>query len=165
MGKWNLAFGEIHKIKRSRRYRETDIITNTINIGVLLDPEDQYSDIDLDGIETKIVTVGKLNYELADIINNGKINKSKTAVSEIRKTAGLASVPLLIIYMIDHSTVVFKNNEHPDIPGITEDLAGLSFYIPGDAVGKSFATTVSIHMPPEDEGDMNGTNDFDESEK
>lgn len=163
--KWNLSFDKINKIKRSRRYRETDIITNTINIGVLLDPEDQYCDIDLEGIEDKIVTVEKLNYGLSEIINNGKINKSKTAVSEIRKAAGLASVPLLIIYMIDKRTVVFKNNDHPEIPGITEDLAGLSFYIPGDAVGKSFATTVSIHMPPEDEGDMNGTNDYDELEK
>ena len=162
---WDLQFGPIHKVRRSRRYRKVDELNNTINIGVLLDPEDQFSDIDLDGIGNKIVSLGNNTYELSEIITNEKINKSKAAVSEIRKAGGVGTVPLLIVYMIDKSTVVFKGDSHPEIPKVNVDLAGLSFYIPGDPFGKTFATTVSIHMPPEDEGDMNGTNDFDESER
>ena len=158
--KWKFDFGDIHKIKRTRRYRPIDEVKNTINIGVLLDPVDQYADVDLEGIEGDTVVIEKNAYTVSEIINDSKISKFKVAVSGVRKVAGLESVPLLIIYMVDKKTVVFRD-EHANISPVTEDLVGLSFYIPGNMVNNSCVATVSIHMPSEDDGDMNGTNDYD----
>lgn len=144
---WNSPVGSINKVSRTRKIpkNESDF---AINIGVLRDPKDVISDVDIEGKSDEVI----------DKINNFKSKYAK----EIRSLAGLDSTPQLLIYMIDKDSKAPADSETREDLNAVEDIVGICMNIPGGRRGTDYTATVSIHMDNtifNDEGDLEGTNE------
>lgn len=148
IGNWNVILGSatvseeksldsnIGKIGLVSRSRMKDYNAGTdkiFSIGVLSNPHDLISDIDLTE-----------NPNSADAV---KKFKSKGAAN-LRNSAGLGDTPQLVLYFID------KDSEPEDPatrikPGVGQHIAGMSILMPGQKRDKSdsFATYLSLKMP------------------
>ena len=137
-GTWTLPGGrEINKVNRSRKINNLEADSSLIDIGVLRDPRDILSDVNVNEIKDPLV-----REELKDYIRQGM---SKGAMAK-RDKAGLETTPQLLIYRVDkNSKANGKGGAREDL-NACEDLVGLCFYIPGGRIGTSYASTVSIHL-------------------
>ena len=137
-GTWVLPDGEtINKINRSRKANKQEADASLINIGVLRDPRDILSDVDIDGIEDPV-----FREELEKYIQQGE---SRGAMA-MRDKAGLETTPQLLIYRVDKNSKTSGRGGTREDLNASEDLVGLCFYIPGGRIGTSYASTVSIHL-------------------
>lgn len=119
-----------------------------INIGVLRDPKDVISDVDIEGKSQDVI----------DKIDNFKSKYAK----EIRSLAGLDATPQLLIYMIDKESKATADSKTREDLDAVEDIVGICMNIPGGRRGTDYTATVSIHMDNsifDDEGDLEGTNE------
>lgn len=153
-GTWSLPNGHIiNKVNRSRRRTKTEINDAFIDIGVLRDPRDILSDIDINGIDDMNVREEILSY-----IKSGELK----AATAYRDKAGLETTPQLIIYRVDkNSKARGKGVTRVDL-NAKEDIIGLCLYIPGGRKGTSYASTVSIKMSNDifdGDADLEGTAD------
>lgn len=152
-GLWKLSNGRIiNKINRSRKIPKNETDNNILDIGVLRDPTDVLSDIDVDSISDTW-----LKETIIDFIENGK----RVGAAGLRDRAGLETTPQLIIYRVDKNSstrATTRKNLEAD-----EDLIGISIYIPGGRIGTSYASTISIKMNTEvfdGDADMEGTDEY-----
>lgn len=155
---WQIASRGIGKITRSRKGTATG---SKINIGVLRAPIDLYADMTEEmygsvSDEFKLTEAGKkerkrLEEELEEI--DGKQPK-KSVVNEMRKQAGIGSTPQLLLYRIDKDSK-FKIKSKSDVKdepqrrydlNASEDLIGVSLFIPGYRSGRNLATKLSIRV-------------------
>ena len=142
---WKLTYGEIGKVRRTRKKNYTD--KNIINIGVLRDPKDLIADVDLEGKD-------------AGLINRVMKFKAQDAKS-IRSEAGLNMTPQLLIYMIDKDSKADSESNREDL-NAPEDIVGLCLNIPGGKRGTNYAAKITIRLennPFDDNGDLEGVND------
>lgn len=139
---WIIASHTIGKVSRTRLNKSYEQDPNSINIGVLRSPSDLYADIDEDAINL-------LSDEEKDLKS-----VSTVLIREIRKKVGLGKTPLLILYRINQnsgSDIVdtlkdnTKNRRHP--LKASEDIIGVSLYIPGQEKGKNLAKSLTIELP------------------
>lgn len=136
-GTWTLPNGTvINKVRRSRKFNQTELEDSIINIGVLRGPSDLVSDIDLDSIENS-----ELRAEIEEFL---KHYNAKGAMA-YRDKSGLETTPQLIIYRVDKDSKAKENTSRMDLDA-PEDLIGLCLYIPGGKSSTNYATTVSIKM-------------------
>lgn len=136
-GIWTLPDGTIiNKVNRSRKNNQTELDNGIINIGVLRDPSDLVSDIDLDSIADT-----DLKAEIEDFLNH---YNAKGAMA-YRDKSGLETTPQLIIYRVDKSSKAKEKSVRINLDA-SEDLIGLSLYIPGGRSRTNYAATVSIKM-------------------
>lgn len=155
---WKVAGRGIGKITRSRKGAPTG---QKINIGVLRTPADLYADMTDEMYESisdefKLTKAGKderqrIEEELEEI--DGKQLK-KSVVNEMRKQAGLGSTPQLLLYRIDKDCK-FKERAKAESKdesqkryqlNASEDLVGVSLFIPGYRSGRNLATKLSIRI-------------------
>jgi len=142
---------------RSRRGSATG---EKINIGVLRTPSDLYADMTkemYDSIpeEFKLTQAGKakrahIEDQLEEIDQK---QQKKSVVNEIRKVAGIGLTPQLLIYRIDKDSK-FEKRQSPNTKeadrrydlNASEDLIGVSLFVPGYRSGKNLATKLSIRI-------------------
>ncbi len=137
-GTWGITNSVlVNKINRSRKTNKEETNESIINIGVLRDPKDVLSDVDVNTIEDPVFREEMKNY-----IRKGD---SKGALA-MRDKAGLETTPQLLIYRIDKNSKSSESSGLRENLNACEDLIGLSFYIPGGRIGTSYASTVSIHL-------------------
>lgn len=144
---WESPVGPINKVSRTRKKPKNESDTS-INIGVLRDPKDVISDVDIEGKSRDVI------YK----INNFKSKYAK----EIRSLAGLDSTPQLLIYMIDKESKASADSDTREDLNAVEDIVAICMNIPGGRRGTDYTATVSIHMDNsifDDEGDLEGTNE------
>ena len=134
-GIWELPNGiKVNKVSRSRKYRQGEA-DDIINIGVLRDPRDILSDVDIDSITDTTVK--------EDVERSIRENVSRGTMA-LRDKAGLETTPQLLIYRVDKDS--HAKGENRQELGTNEDLIGLSFYIPGGKIGTSYASKISINI-------------------
>lgn len=144
---WESPVGPINKVSRTGKIPKNESDT-AINIGVLRDPKDVISDVDIEGKSQDVI----------DKIDNFKSKYAK----EIRSLAGLDATPQLLIYMIDKESKATADSKTREDLDAVEDIVGICMNIPGGRRGTDYTATVSIHMDNsifDDEGDLEGTNE------
>lgn len=135
-GTWILPNGKVlNKVRRSKKKANNELEDKIINIGTLRDPKDLLADVDIDSIEDE--TVRK---EICDYIRSGQ----SKAASAFRDKSGLKNTPQLLIYRVDKDSGANGTSRIAlDAPA---DLLGICLYIPGERIGTSYASSVSIKM-------------------
>jgi len=129
----------VGKVNRSRR-GDMNPVDRSVSIGVLRGPMDLFADIE--------------DKQFLNQIDSSDASSEK--ISEIRRKAGLELVPQLLIYLIDKdSKAVKKQNGHSvkrrkDLD-FSEDIVGVSLYIPGKSIGKSFAKRLTVKINQENQ--------------
>lgn len=151
-GSWTLPNGKsVNKVNRSRKIPKNEAESNILDIGVLRDPTDLFSDVDIAAInddgERKMIV---------DLIRNANAR----GAAGLRDRTGLNTTPQLIIYCVDkNSTTTSPTRRNLEA---VEDLIGLSIYIPGGRNGTSYASAVSIKMKNDifdGDADLEGTDE------
>lgn len=152
-GAWTLPSGKsINKVNRSRKISKNETEENLLDIGVLRDPMDLLSDVDVDS-----VTNNGLKQDIIDAITN---SRAKGAAGYRDKT-GLDTTPQLIIYCVDKNSAAKSQGTRKNL-NAADDLIGISIYIPGGRIGTSYASTISIKMNTEvfdGDADLEGTDE------
>lgn len=154
---WMVAGNSVGLVKRTRRGAETGEI---INIGVLRAPADLYADMtkemyDLIPLEFKFTIDGKAeraNIE-AQLEEIDEKPPKKSVINELRKSAGLGLTPQLLLYRIDQHSK-YERDQKPNTKeanrrydlNASEDLIGVSLFVPGYRSGKNLATKLSIRI-------------------
>jgi len=141
---WQLQYGVVNKVKRSRKINYDD--ETLINVGALRDPKDIIADVDLEGKPQNIV----------EMVRNFKAGTAKA----LRELAGLGSTPQIIIYLVDKNSKALDLKTRKDL-NAPQDLAGICMNIPGRKSGVGFATKISIDLGDpifDEDGDLEGTN-------
>ncbi|KRF39816.1 Z1 domain-containing protein [Paenibacillus sp. Soil787] len=154
---WIVGGRGVGLVTRSRRGSATG---EKINIGVLRAPSDLYADMTkemYDSIreEFKLTQAGKaerarIEDELEEIDQE---QPKKSVVNELRKAAGIGLTPQLLLYRIDQNSE-FKKRNRPNTKeanrryglNASEDLIGVSLFVPGYRSGKNLATKLSIRI-------------------
>lgn len=154
---WVVGGRGVGLVKRSRRGAATG---KKINIGVLRTPSDLYADMTkemYDSIpeEYKLTQAGKeerarLDVQLEEIDEQ---QPKKSVVNEMRKAAGIGLTPQLLLYRIDQNSKFEKEqssntkeaNKRYDL-NASEDLIGVSLFVPGYRSGRNLATKLSIRI-------------------
>lgn len=163
---WVVGGRGVGLVTRSRRGAATG---EKINIGVLRTPSDLYADMTKDmydsiSDEYKLTKAGKeererLEEQLEEIDEK---QPKKSVVNEMRKEAGIGLTPQLLLYRIDKNSKFTKDqsantkdaNKRYDL-NASEDLIGVSLFIPGYRSGRNLATKLSIRIDnPLGETDM-----------
>ena len=133
---WKVANWQVGKVNRSKRDNGDD---TSVDIGALRALKDCVADIDPD-----IVNTYKEHY--------GPIAK-QAHVDQIRKTAGMSNIPLLIIYRIDKdSTAMADSSERVDLK-MPCDIMGIHICIPGEQVNVNFRKKLTVRLPEKDKED------------
>lgn len=149
-GTWILPNGKsVNKVNRSRKKPQNEADENLLDIGVLRDPTDILADVDVDAI-----TDPSVKQLVQAAINSGKAKGS----AALRDKAGLDTTPQLIIYCVDKNSTA-ASGSRIDL-GASEDMVGISIYIPGGRIGTSYASSVSIKMKNDifdGDADLEGT--------
>lgn len=78
----------------------------------------------------------------------------KSLINEIRKEAGLGSTPQLLLYRIDKDTEFDQTTQSKNTKEVdkrydlnaSEDLIGVSIFVPGYRNGKNLSTKLSIRI-------------------
>ena len=74
-------------------------------------------------------------------------------MDQIRKTAGMSNIPLLIIYRIDKdSTAMADSSERVDLK-MPCDIMGIHICIPGEQVNVNFRKKLTVRLPEKDKED------------
>ena len=153
-GEWVLPDGRvINKVSRSRKKHKNEIDDNILDIGVLRDPIDILSDVDISSVGDDEVK--------RTIIASIESGKAK-GVTGLRDKAGLEITPQLLIYRVDQNSTTRDSSTRQSLEA-AEDLIGMSIYIPGGRIGISYASAVSIKMENDifDGGaDLEGTDEY-----
>lgn len=154
---WIIGERGVGLIKRSRRKSATG---EKINIGVLRTPSDLYADMTQDRYDSipeefKLTQAGKEERErIEDQLEEiDQKQPKKSVVNEIRKAAGIGLTPQLLLYRIDKNSKFEKKqnlntkeaNRRYDL-NASEDLIGVSLFVPGYRSGKNLATKLSIRI-------------------
>ncbi|MBM6616989.1 Z1 domain-containing protein [Bacillus suaedaesalsae] len=154
---WIVGEHGVGLITRSRRGSETG---DKINIGVLRAPTDLYADMtkemyDLLPKDLKATQSSKedrtRNEDQQEEIEQKQPKKS--IVNEIRKAAGLGLTPQLLLYRIDKDSK-YKKEHKPNTKeankryslNASEDLIGVSLFVPGYRSGRNLATKLTIRI-------------------
>lgn len=152
-GTWILPNGrKINKINRSRKVVQSEVGSDIIDIGVLRDPMDLLADVDVNSLED-VATQKNIVTSINNAISKG--------TAGLRDKAGLGTTPQLIIYRIDKNSIAKRSSTRCNLDA-SEDLIGISIYIPGGKIGTSYASTISIKMNTEvfdGDADLEGTNE------
>ncbi|MCC3646866.1 Z1 domain-containing protein [Cytobacillus oceanisediminis] len=155
--KWEVGGRGVGLIKRTRRGSASGEI---INIGVLRAPTDLYADMtketyELIPREFKLTKDGKaeraqINEQLEEIDQKPP---KKSVISELRKAAGIGLTPQLLLYRIDKESKFDRENKENTKEAnkrydlnASEDLIGVSLFVPGYRSGKNLATKLSIRI-------------------
>ncbi|MBE9917866.1 hypothetical protein G8C92_28095 [Paenibacillus donghaensis] len=167
---WIVGGRRVGLVTRSRR---GTAIGRKINIGVLRTPSDLYADLTkemYDSIpeEFKLTKAGKAEREnIEDQLDEiDQKQPKKSFINELRKAAGVGLTPQLLLYRIDKDSKFTKeqseNTKEADRRydlNASEDLIGVSLFVPGYRSGKNLATKLSIRIenpigePEMEEGD------------
>ncbi|WP_338654212.1 Z1 domain-containing protein [Sporosarcina psychrophila] len=155
--KWVVGGRDVGLVTRSRRGAATG---GKINIGVLRAPTDLYADMTEEMYKSipdvyKPTQSGKaerafLKDQLEEIDEK---QPKKSVVNELRKAAGLGLTPQLLLYRIDQNSKfegtqgenTSEANKRYDL-NASEDLIGVSLFVPGYRSGKNLATKLSIRI-------------------
>ena len=89
------------------------------------------------------------------------VNGISKGAAGLRDKAGMSTTPQLIIYRVDKNSVAKPNSTRRNLDA-SEDLIGISIYIPGGRIGTSYASTISIKMNTDvfdGDADLEGTNE------
>ncbi|MCK1997032.1 Z1 domain-containing protein [Psychrobacillus psychrodurans] len=152
---WVIDGRGVGLITRSRRGSATG---KKINIGVLRTPSDLCIDTTKDvydsipqefkGTQAGKVERARIEEQLEEIDQK---QPKKSVVNEMRKAAGIGLTPQLLLYRIDKDSKFEKKqstkeaNRRYDL-NASEDLIGVSLFVPGYRSGKSLATKLSIRV-------------------
>lgn len=152
---WRICGHSVGLKKRSRRGSSEG---EKIDIGVLRTPSDLYSDMAEEVYESisekfKETKLGKeeRKREEEELEEIDQKAPKKSVINELRKEAGLGSTPQLLLYRIDKNSTFDKEqktntkeaDKRYDLKA-SEDLIGVSIFIPGYRSGKNLATKLSI---------------------
>ncbi|MCJ1907739.1 Z1 domain-containing protein [Planococcus ruber] len=155
---WNVAGHSVGLVTRSRRGSESG---EKINIGVLRTPSDLYADMTkemYEGIddEFKPTKAGKevrskIESQLEEIDQK---QPKKSIINEMRKAAGIGSTPQLLLYRIDRESKFDETKQKANTKEAdkrydlkaSEDLIGVSLFVPGYRSGKNLGTKLSIRI-------------------
>ena len=146
-GEWVLDAGNVNIVSRSQKEPNDECI----NLGVLSNPLDILSDIEID----------KDDYKLERMLNG--CSSAKEA-RNIRNTdiGGLETTPQLIIYRVNKNSEAKKNSNNRYDLNLEEDIVGFVINIPGGRRGSNYVEKISIHIDNrifDDQGDLEGTNE------
>lgn len=133
---WKLKGGIVGKVNRTRKGKMT-LHDHSVSIGVLRAPIDLFADVDK----------GKYDCVLSSI--NSKTKMTNKNIGEIRKNAGLELTPQLLIYRIDKDSKKGEKGEREDLD-FSEDIIGISLYIPGKQVGSNYAKALTVKISEEE---------------
>lgn len=136
---WEVAGYSIGKVNRSKKTITAG--ETVVDIGSLRALKDCAADVPGEVIE-----------EFRNI--HGTISKQEH-IDEIRKMAGMDTIPLLIIYRIDKDSKVIGKHEKEtrtnlDMPC---DIIGIQICVPGDQINSSFRRSLTIRLPEKDKED------------
>ena len=152
-GEWVLPNGrKINKVNRSRKIPKKETEENLLDIGVLRDPTDLLSDVNLESIDD-----AELRRTITAFIESGRAK----GAAGLRDKAGLETTPQLIIYRVDKNSTTSSTETRQNLSAY-EDLIGISIYIPGGRIGTSYASAVSIKMNTDifdGDADLEGTDE------
>ena len=143
----------VNKINRSRKKPKNEMDENILDIGVLRDPTDLLSDVDIETIDDAWI-----KNTIIDFIESGK----SQGAAGLRDKTGLETTPQLIIYRVDKNSSTRVKSTRQNLEA-EEDLIGMSIYIPGGRIGTSYASTVSIQMANDifdGDADLEGTDEY-----
>lgn len=151
-GIWTLPDGKtVHKINRSKKKLQSELDDNLLDTGVLRDPTDLLSDVDVEAIT---------DHDLKNIVTEFIASGKAKGVAGLRDKAGLDTTPQLLIYRVDKNSKA-KSGTRCDLEA-AEDIIGLSIYIPGGRIGTSYASSISIKMKNDifdGDADLEGTDE------
>ena len=138
-GCWQLpnSSREINKVNRSGKVSKMDGDESILDIGVVRAATDILADIDIAAIAND-----QTRREIIDLIKSGT---SKSTMA-FRDKAGMETTPQIIIYRVDKDSAPMKRSESRKALSASEDVIGISIYIPGGRIGTSYASRVSIRM-------------------
>ncbi len=145
----NLKNCTVNKVSRTRKnVKGTDRPDpNMIDIGVLSDPRDFLSDIDLE--DEKVRSSSDLMRLFVDFASKG---------ARQLRNAAMETTPQLIIYIVDRFSKSPRSSQSRSDLSALADIAGLCFNIPGGKKGENYAMTLSVKLtrPEEfaDDGDI-----------
>lgn len=129
---WKVRDFTVGKINRSKRSNTPD--ETSIDIGILRSLRDH----------------------TADLPGAGKIAVTTQAqVDKLRKEAGKAHTPYLIIYRIDKDSTVGKNGSSGRRENLNfgSDIISIQFCIPGEEINASHSHKVTVYLPEKDRED------------
>lgn len=155
---WIINGHHIGLVSRSRRGAPGG---KKINIGVLRTPADLYADMSKEEYDMvpeyfKPTKKGKAAFAAMEEEMEETEYKElkKSLINEIRKAAGLGSTPQLLLYRIDKCSK-FDETKQPlntkemdkryDL-NASEDLIGVSIFVPGYRSGKNLSTKLTIRL-------------------
>ncbi|MES9683256.1 Z1 domain-containing protein [Gottfriedia acidiceleris] len=143
---WTIGGRGVGLINRSRRGSANG---EKINIGVLRAPTDLYVDMTKEKYDSikNLAHIEDYNDEI------DKNQPKKSVVNEIRKAAGIGLTPQLLLYRIDQNSK-FKGKQGLNTKesnkrynlNSSEDLIGVSLFVPGYRSGKNLATKLTIRI-------------------
>lgn len=123
-----IAGYEITKVCRTRKTSRP----GTIDIGVLTDPSEKIADV---------------NYDTLDESGQNMYDSFRTdQVYDIRKSAGMADVPSIVIYVVDKDSKISAKAQNRHDMNAACDIIGISVNIPGDKVNSDYTSAVMIDL-------------------
>ncbi|RFU65114.1 Z1 domain-containing protein [Peribacillus glennii] len=154
---WKIGGRGVGLIKRTRLGSATGEI---INIGVLRSPSDLYADMTKEMYDAipekfKFTKTGKEERaRIEDQLEEIDLKQpKKSVINELRKAAGLGLTPQLLLYRIEKDSKLDKEQKPNTIEAkkrydlnASEDLIGVSIFVPGYRSGKNLATKLSIRI-------------------
>ena len=140
--------GNVGKVNRSQKINTQ--VEGLVDIGVLRDPRDMVSDIDV-----------SQNESLRSKLVSFKAND----IRSLRHEAGMDTTPLMVIYCIDKDsearTARGERAQFRKDLNAKEDLIGICICIPGGKPDGSYATKVQIRLSDEN---MDGSSEVEDNE-
>lgn len=150
-GTWTLPNGKtVNKVNRSKKANQNESDDSLLDIGVLRDPMDLFADVDIDSISDP---------DVKQLILTSISGSKAAGAAGLRDRTGLDTTPQLIIYRVDRNSVGSGARRNL---GATEDIIGISIYIPGGRIGTSYVSSISIKMKNEifdGDPDLEGTDE------
>lgn len=154
---WIVGGRGVGLVTRSRRGTANG---KKINIGVLRTPSDLYADMTKEmynsiSEEFKLTQAGReeRNHIEEQLEEIDQKQPKKSVINELRKVAGIGLTPQLLLYRIDKDSK-FDKKQNPNTKeadrrynlNASEDLIGVSLFVPGYRSGKNLATKLSIRI-------------------
>lgn len=132
--RWNIRNYNVGKVNRSKRKREKDDDKKNIDIGVLRAIKDLTADVD------------------ESILRNYKEDiTTQTHVDDVRRKAGVADIPQLVIYRIKkNSTVMNGDRNNREDLNFSSDIIGIQICIPGEKYNSGFCRRLTVYLPEKD---------------
>ncbi len=153
-GDWRLPDGRvIYKVNRSRKLPKNETDDAQLDIGVLRDPMDLLADVDVDAIEDS---------DTKRLIQKAIASGKAMGAAGLRDKSGLNMAPQLLIYRVDKNSMAKEKGTRRNLEA-SEDLIGISIYIPGGRIGTSYASAVRIKMNNDifdGDPDLEGTDEY-----